>query len=476
MKRRVAALVLTLAAFCLTPLSACAAAPQPAASQETLAGPPVERANAFTDVPTDAWYADAVQSCCEAGVMRGTSADTFSPEGSLTRAQLAVVLYRMENTPAAAGSSAFSDAPDGMWYSAAVAWAAEQGLFQGYGDGRFGPNDPVTREQLFIVLERYGGKGAGAGVDLTAPKEYASRAEVAVALHTYRIQTEAGADSRVLVAYFSATGTTEGIARQIADATGGDLAAIVPATPYTAADLNYTDSSCRANREQNDPAARPAISGGTEDLEQYDVVFLGYPIWHGQPPRIVSTFLEDGDFDGKTIVPFCTSGGSGFSSSGLPELANGATWLEGRRFSANATREDIEEWIGGLALPDPTREASQLTVSFRGHTYTATLESNSTADAFVQQIRDHGGSITLRASDYGSFEKSASLGTALPANDTQTAVNPGDFVLYSDSQIVLFYGTNSWSYTRLGKLDGDLTDLKAHLGEGDVEITYALLP
>ncbi|MBS6366914.1 MAG: S-layer homology domain-containing protein [Clostridiales bacterium] len=476
MKRRIAALFLALAMFCLTPLSACAADSQTAISPESRSAQSEEHTNVFTDVPADARYADAIQYCYQAGLISGTSATTFSPESSLTRAQLAVVLHRMAKVPVGSGTSAFSDVPDGMWYSAAVTWVAEQGFFHGYGDGRFGPNDPVTREQLSIVLERYGGTDAGAGVNLAAPKEYASRAEVATALYTYLSQAEHGTGSRILVAYFSATGTTRGVAERIADATGGDLYEIVPEIPYTTADLDYTDDSCRANREQKDSAVRPAISGSTEDLGQYDVVFLGYPIWQGQPPRIVSTFLESGNFDGKTIVPFCTSGGSGFSSSGLPELTAGASWLEGQRFSSFAAQEDIEKWIEGLDLLETAKEAPQLTVSFQGHSYTATLARNSTVDAFVQHIRDSGGSITLAASDYGSFEKSAALGTDLPANNTQTTTEPGDFVLYNGSQIVLFYGTNSWSYTRLGKLDGDLTDLKAHLGEGDVEITFTLLP
>lgn len=189
--------------------------------------------------------------------------------------------------------------------------------------------------------------------------------------HTDLTQTGSGTDSRILVAYFSATGTTKGVAEQIADAAGGDLYEIVPEAPYTTADLNYTDNSCRANREQNDPAVRPAMSDSVEDLEQYDVIFLGYPIWHGQPPRIISTFLESGSFDGKTIVPFCTSGGSGFSNSGLPELTAGASWLAGRRFSSDAAQEDIEEWIGGLDLPDATKShGSQSPSGARLHRHT----------------------------------------------------------------------------------------------------------
>lgn len=122
--------------------------------------------------------------------------------------------------------------------------------------------------------------------------------------------TETGKNGSVLVAYFSCTGTTEGIAEGIADITGASTFRIEAEEPYTAADLDY-NSDCRANREQNNPKARPAIKSMPDGLDRYDVVFLGYPIWWGDAPRIISTFLESGDFKGKTIVPFCSSHSSG---------------------------------------------------------------------------------------------------------------------------------------------------------------------
>ena len=126
----------------------------------------------------------------------------------------------------------------------------------------------------------------------------------------------------ILVAYFSATNTTEGVAEHIANGLGADLYEIVPEEAYTDADLNYNDDSSRSTIEMNDPSSRPAISGGVENMEQYDIVFIGYPIWWGEAPRIVSTFMESYDFSGKTLIPFCTSGGSGLgsSASNLAEL------------------------------------------------------------------------------------------------------------------------------------------------------------
>ncbi len=152
-----------------------------------------------------------------------------------------------------------------------------------------------------------------------------------------------------LVAYFSATGTTKGVAEKIAEAADGVLYEIVPQVAYTAADLDY-GTDCRANREQNDDAARPEISGTVENMASYGVIYLGYPIWWGEAPKIIYTFLESYDFAGKTIVPFCTSGSSGIegSLSGLKAIANSATWLAGRRFSASASLNDIQEWLNGL--------------------------------------------------------------------------------------------------------------------------------
>lgn len=159
-------------------------------------------------------------------------------------------------------------------------------------------------------------------------------------------------NSRCLVAYFSCTNTTLGIAEQITAITGGDYHRIVPEVAYTADDLNYNNSSSRANREQNEPSARPAISGKIENLPDYDVIFLGYPIWWGKAPKIISTFLESYDLEGKTIIPFCTSHSSGIGSSDtdLHNLVSQAVWIPGRRFSGNETKENIQNWIESLDL------------------------------------------------------------------------------------------------------------------------------
>jgi len=158
--------------------------------------------------------------------------------------------------------------------------------------------------------------------------------------------------SKILVAYFSCTNTTENVANYIADMTNADEHEILAAVPYTEEDLKYY-TDCRADKEQADASARPAIANSISNLEQYDTIFLGYPIWHGQAPKIIYTFLESYDFSGKTIIPFCTSHSSGIGSSdtNLHSLANSAEWISGKRFGGSASQTEISQWVDSLDLP-----------------------------------------------------------------------------------------------------------------------------
>lgn len=163
------------------------------------------------------------------------------------------------------------------------------------------------------------------------------------------VETEPAAEthSDILVVYFSATGTTRGVAEKIASLTGGDLAEIVPAQPYTAEDLNYNDRSTRATVEQNTPEARPEIANDIS-LEGYSTVYLGYPIWWGDAPRILLTFVERHDFTGITVIPFCTSGGSGAGRTGetLGEQAGTGTFLSSTRLSGGISDSELQSWLG----------------------------------------------------------------------------------------------------------------------------------
>ena len=164
--------------------------------------------------------------------------------------------------------------------------------------------------------------------------------------------TALGAGRKVLVAYFSATGTTKGVANVIARTLDGDLYEITPAQPYTAADLDWHDKKSRSSQEMADERIRPKIAGTIPDMGQYETVFIGYPIWWGIAPRIVQTFVEKCDLKGKTVIPFCTSGGSPFGKSAelLAAASPTAKWLQGRRLFAKSSEADITAWAKELGL------------------------------------------------------------------------------------------------------------------------------
>ena len=158
--------------------------------------------------------------------------------------------------------------------------------------------------------------------------------------------TEPTQENKSLVIVFSCTGTTRGVAEKIAALTGAELVDLVPAQLYTAEDLNYNDRSTRATVEQNTPEARPEIASDIS-LDGVTTLYLGYPIWWGQAPRIMSTFVESHDFTGITVVPFCTSGGSGAGRTGetLGEQAGTGTFLTSTRFSSGVSDSELQSWI-----------------------------------------------------------------------------------------------------------------------------------
>ena len=163
-------------------------------------------------------------------------------------------------------------------------------------------------------------------------------------------ETPAKTGPDALVVYFSATGTTKGIAEKIAAVTGADIYEIVAAQEYTKDDLNWQNSNSRTTHEQNDSSARPEIAGSPLTLDGYTKIYIGYPIWWGEEPRIMDTFVESYNFDGITMIPFCTSGGSGVGSSdkNLKDNAGSGTWLNGTRLKSSASEDDIRSWIDGM--------------------------------------------------------------------------------------------------------------------------------
>ena len=151
--------------------------------------------------------------------------------------------------------------------------------------------------------------------------------------------------NKVLVAYFSASGVTAKVAERLTEAAGADLFEIEPETPYTKADLNGMNKNSRSTLEMNDRACRPPMARAA-DVSGYDVIFVGFPVWWYREPSIIDTFMESADFTGKTVVPFCTSGGSGLGDSArnMQALAKGAKVEEGKRFKSSASADELKRW------------------------------------------------------------------------------------------------------------------------------------
>lgn len=217
----------------------------------------------------------------------------------------------------------------------------------------------ITILLLFVLTVTCAGCGSTPAPGPSAPAapsepvpaetpEQASEQETDNAAQPEEMETasEPEPENAALVVYFSATGTTRGIAEKIASLTGSELVEILPAQPYTTEDLNYNDHTTRATVEQNTPEARPEIANDIS-LEGYTTVYLGYPIWWGQAPRIMSTFVESHDFTGITVIPFCTSGSSSAGRTGetLGEQAGTGTFLSSTRFSASVSDADLQSWI-----------------------------------------------------------------------------------------------------------------------------------
>ena len=367
--------------------------------------------NVFADVNGTAWYAEAVQYVNDNGIMSGTGNNEFSPQENTSRAALAAVLYRAEGSPAVDVQNEFVDVDSDAWYTDAVSWASTECIISGYGNGLFGINDPVTREQIAAILWRYAGSPdtvssenfadessissyavkavdwvrnnnimSGKENNMFDPDGYATRAEIAMVLFHFmtlkedNTQQDTEEDSNVLVVYFSATGSTQAVAQTIADTLEADIFEIEPSDPYTSEDLNWTDAESRVNAEHEDTSLRDValVSDTVENWDSYDTVFIGYPIWWGIAAWPVSSFVAANDFAGKTVIPFCTSSSSGLGESGdlLAELAGSGNWQQGQRFRSSADAEEVVEWVNSLDLnssgneADENQEACSLVVYF----------------------------------------------------------------------------------------------------------------
>ena len=187
--------------------------------------------------------------------------------------------------------------------------------------------------------------------ETSAPTEQPESSSTAPAESEPETQPETG---KTLVIYYSASGNTERVAKDIAEAAGADLFEIVPTEVYTSEDLNWTNSDSRVSREHDDESLRdvPLTTTEVPDWDSYDTVFIGYPIWWGIAAWPVDTFVKNNDFTGKTVIPFATSSSSGMGQSGslLADMAGTGEWQEGQRFSSGVSSDDVQSWVNGLGL------------------------------------------------------------------------------------------------------------------------------
>ncbi len=211
-------------------------------------------------------------------------------------------------------------------------------------------NDAVSTIQIESSVETENTNNTEEA-EQTVTSEDASNATDEIVEDTSSEATESSEeDGGTLVVYFSVTGNTKSVAEKIASVTGADIYEIKAALEYTDEDINYNDSDSRTSKEQNDSSARPEIGSEEISLDGYSTIYIGYPIWWGEEPRIMDTFAESYNFDGITVIPFCTSESSGIGRSGqnLADNAGSGNWIEGKRFSGGASEDEIRSWIEGL--------------------------------------------------------------------------------------------------------------------------------
>ena len=268
-------------------------------------------------------------------------------------------------------------------------------------------------------------------------------------------------NNNTVVLYFSATGTTKKIAEKIANELNSDIIEIIPKEEYTKDDLNY-NSDCRANREQKDNAARPEIKN-TIDINKYDTIYLGYPIWWGTNPKIILTLLDTYDFTNKTIIPFCTSGSTGIDGS-VNDLRNynpNLTIKNGKRFSSSTTNQEIKDFTN-----NKTNEViPSMKAIINEKEYIIDLETNETTKEFIKMLPQE-----FNMSELNGNEKYFYLDSTLPTNASNPKIiNTGDIMLYGNNCLVVFYKTftTSYSYTKIGHIN-NLPDL----GKDNIKIKF----
>ncbi|MBR1936257.1 MAG: hypothetical protein IJ842_01045 [Bacilli bacterium] len=270
-----------------------------------------------------------------------------------------------------------------------------------------------------------------------------------------------------VVLYFSATGTTKSIAKKIATKANSDLIEIIPKDKYKKEDLNY-NSDCRANKEQNNPDARPEIKNKI-DISKYDVIYLGYPIWWGTNPKIILTLLDKYDLKDKIIIPFCTSGSTDITTSinDLRDYNPNLDIKDGKRFAANASDYEIKDFIekSKIDINSKDKEINKMKVIINDNEYIINLENNSAAKKLVELSP-----LEVEMAELNGNEKYIYLNDGFPVDSYKPGhIEQGDVMLFDTSCLVIFYKSfdTSYSYTKIGHID-NLQDL----GKESVKVKF----
>lgn len=294
-----------------------------------------------------------------------------------------------------------------------------------------------------------------------------------------------GGDGRYLVLYTSRSGNTERLAYEIRDQLDCDILKVEPATAFEE-DYNAMLERAREELDAIRQGNYPAVGTYVEDFDKYELVLVGYPVWHGSMATTMQSFLyrHASKLGGKRMALFATSGGSGISlsASEAAALCPDAEFVDPALLLTSSILSQAEErvasWLDQLGIHNENNdnmESNTLKLTVNGRSFTATLEDNSSVAALKERLTQ--GDISIRMNDYGDMEKVGSLGFTLPRNDVQTTTSPGDLILYQGSSFVIYYYTNSWSFTRLGKVDGvtsreQMLDLLGGIGE--ITVTLSL--
>ena len=296
-----------------------------------------------------------------------------------------------------------------------------------------------------------------------------------------------GTNGRYVVLYCSRTGNTSQMAQTIQSALDCDMIEVVPAIPY---DEDYNAMLDRAQSEIADIAQGdfPAVTTEMENFDEYDIIFIGYPIWYGHMATPMQSFLHNHAelLAGKRIALFASSGSSGISASEreAASLVPEASFEESLLLTSSSlgsVETRIPSWLEGLGAnreegggDDTPVSGNSIRLTLEnGTAFTATLADNSSAEALKNLLAE--GGLTIEMSDYGNMEKVGPIGQSLPRNDEHITTSAGDLILYQGSNLVIYYAPNTYTFTRLGRIDNvEEDELRTALGEGNVTVTLSL--